>query len=56
MGLFLCKLLIDLHKGDIKIDSEKGKGTKILVSLPIDDNIIKDALNKAGETNEITDY
>jgi signal transduction histidine kinase len=28
LGLFICKSLIDLHKGDIKIDSEKGKGLR----------------------------
>ncbi|MDO4942965.1 MAG: HAMP domain-containing sensor histidine kinase [Lachnospiraceae bacterium] len=34
LGLTLVKQIIDLHKGDILIDSAKGKGTKITLVLP----------------------
>lgn len=34
MGLYLVKEIIDHHKGDIKISSKKGKGTKVEVFLP----------------------
>ena len=34
IGLMLCKEFIKMHNGQIKIESEPGKGTKIIVSLP----------------------
>ncbi len=34
LGLFIVKSLIDLHGGDINIESELGKGTKVTFSLP----------------------
>lgn len=34
MGLPLVKQFVDLHKGDIKIDSEEGKGTVFEIVLP----------------------
>jgi PAS domain S-box-containing protein len=36
LGLAICKELIDLHNGRIRIESELGKGTSIIVSLPAD--------------------
>lgn len=35
IGLSLTKDLVTLHKGEIKVDSEKGKGTAFTVILPI---------------------
>lgn len=35
LGLTVCKQIVDLHKGTIDIKSEKDKGTKVFVSLPI---------------------
>ena len=35
LGLAYVKKIIDLHDGDIKVDSELGKGTKFTVRLPI---------------------
>ena len=35
MGLYLCKLLIDLHGGEIKANSADGQGTEFLITLPI---------------------
>lgn len=33
LGLLLCKEMIDLHNGSIKVNSEEGKGTEFIVSL-----------------------
>ena len=35
LGLAYVKKIIDLHEGEIKVESEYGKGTKFTVSLPI---------------------
>jgi len=35
IGLYLVKKIIDLHHGEVKIESEEGKGTKFVIELPI---------------------
>ena len=35
LGLYLVKLIVDAHGGELKIESELGKGTLVKVSLPI---------------------
>lgn len=35
LGLAYVKKIIDLHKGDITVESEYGKGTKFTIKLPI---------------------
>ena len=35
LGLVLCKELTELNNGDIKIESEEGKGTRVFVGLPL---------------------
>jgi signal transduction histidine kinase len=35
LGLFICKMIIDLHGGIIKAESEVGKGTCFTFTLPI---------------------
>lgn len=34
LGLYICKTLINAHKGDIKVESELNKGTKFTFTLP----------------------
>jgi signal transduction histidine kinase len=34
LGLRLCYELVKLHNGDLRIESEKGKGTTVKISLP----------------------
>jgi signal transduction histidine kinase len=38
LGLYLCKLITDAHGGKIVIESEPGKGTRVIVILPIDNS------------------
>jgi signal transduction histidine kinase len=35
LGLFIVKRIIDLHKGHIEIQSEKNKGTRVRMELPV---------------------
>jgi len=35
MGLYICKQIIELHNGSIRIESKPGKGTTVLMELPI---------------------
>jgi signal transduction histidine kinase len=35
LGLFIVKRIIDLHKGHIEIHSEKNKGTRVRIELPV---------------------
>ena len=38
LGLYLCQLIVDAHGGVLRIESEPGKGSKIVVSLPADNS------------------
>jgi signal transduction histidine kinase len=34
LGLYLCRLIVQAHGGDLTIESELGEGTHITVTLP----------------------
>lgn len=36
LGLSIAKWIIDIHKGSVYVESEEGKGTKIIVTLNLD--------------------
>jgi len=38
LGLYLCKLIVDAHGGQISIESAPGKGTRVVVRLPLDNS------------------
>ena len=38
LGLYLCRLITEAHGGELRIDSEPGKGTRVIVQLPLDNN------------------
>jgi signal transduction histidine kinase len=40
IGLYNTKNLINLHGGEIKVESEENKGTKVTIVLPLDPNLI----------------
>ena len=40
VGLYLSKKIIELHGGEIKVESEENKGTKVTVTLPLEKELI----------------
>ena len=38
LGLYLCKLIVDAHGGQISFESEPGEGTRVSVHIPLDNS------------------
>jgi signal transduction histidine kinase/DNA-binding response OmpR family regulator len=52
IGLALAKELVDLHHGEIHVQSEAGKGTEFTVRLPMGRNHLKDEEIALGSDDE----
>ncbi|MFQ5453321.1 MAG: ATP-binding protein, partial [Candidatus Zixiibacteriota bacterium] len=39
LGLAQAKRIVDLHSGEIYVESSSDKGTIVVINLPVDDNI-----------------
>jgi len=40
LGLVISRNIVHMHKGTLKIDSEYGKGTSVIISLPLEESRI----------------
>jgi CheY-like chemotaxis protein len=49
IGLSLSKRLIDLHRGNIEVESEKWKGAKFIVTIPVSRNAFSNDEISTGE-------
>lgn len=43
MGLYMCKYIIELHGGEIKVKSQLGAGTTFVLTLPVHEEVSSDA-------------
>jgi len=48
LGLMISKKIIDDHKGEIRVESEEGKGSRFIIRLP-DRNPVQDARSPVGK-------
>ncbi|MCD4651751.1 MAG: PAS domain S-box protein [Candidatus Cloacimonetes bacterium] len=46
LGLAICKKIIQLHRGDISVKSELGKGTTFTITLPLYETYEKEDFNR----------
>src|SRR5262249_19416533 len=51
MGLYLVKMVVDLHGGSIKVQSEEGEGSRFTVRLPINDQSQINVISQAKGTS-----
>jgi two-component system, sensor histidine kinase ChiS len=55
IGLFITKHLIELHGGNIRAESEHGKGSCFSFTLPIIDDKAQNSLERKEDMNELRD-
>ena len=53
VGLYLVKVLTDLHRGKVQVRSEPGKGSLFRISIPLSREFYEDSLEKQGPTGQI---
>ena len=46
LGLAICRRVVDEHQGDIRIESEVGKGTSIVIVLPVNRSVNADRVRE----------
>ncbi len=54
IGLSLVRSIIELHGGNIKVESEYGKGSEFIIELPVttvEEAIIQEEIAATNETN-----
>lgn len=51
IGLSLTKELVELHGGDIRLESEVGQGTTFFVNIPLGETVIPDKADPVSEAN-----
>ncbi|MBK0383700.1 response regulator [Pedobacter sp. SD-b] len=57
IGLAIVKSIVELHKGEINVTSEVGKGSSFFVSLPLGRSHFSDEeISKGSEHEDFTDY
>ena len=44
LGLVIVNKIIDAHKGDLKIESEQGRGTTVTIALPLENQFLESCL------------
>ena len=52
LGLYMCKYIIELHGGDIKVQSKIGQGTTFTLTLPVYSDDITAGGSQAAGTND----
>jgi signal transduction histidine kinase/AraC-like DNA-binding protein len=56
IGLSFSKRLIELHHGEITVNSEEGKGSEFVLSLPLNDVYHEDEKSPAQEKEPVVDW
>ena len=54
IGLFLVKLLVEMHKGSICVKSELGRGTEFIITFPI--IVLDDQEDKSCNEKQIASH
>lgn len=50
LGLAICRRVVDEHQGEIRIDSEVGKGTTVTILLPVNRSVNAERVREAPNT------